>query len=746
MRRFGLGLLICVLVIVAVPASAGAVVVQSVNGQRYGVFLRPGVGVSALRSAQVPTAPRSALASGNVDYNGGPVVHSSAPYLIFWAPPSGSGVAAHSKTVLEQYLSDTAADSGKATDVYSVLRQYTDSTGFADYSQTFSTGQAIVDTHAYPSPIAAGCTTAAGFPNCITDDQIHTELTRLISADSLPSGIGPNAPIYFVITPADTNVCMPGSVCASNAFCAYHSSFTDGSNPVLYSSVPFIVWTLNSTKGCQTDGTQVYQTPNNDQADNIADDLSHELSETITDPLGTAWWNTTGGNEVADNCEEEGPNGPLNGQSLNAYLPTLGGSEPAGTLYDQAINGDHYYTQTDWSNGDVGCRTQTSADTLWRTSPTRSTTQTPWSASTPRRSANSTGSITSVSWNFGDGSTAFSPSAPALINHTYASPGTYTVTLTLVDSFGNLSTVSHSVVADELPTASFTGPTSALAGTAVTFDGSGSSDPDGSITGYSWSFGDGTTSTAGPTTSHTYAAPGTYTVTLSVTDSSGLQSTAVSKQITVDELPTAAFTGPTSATAGTAVTVDGSGSSDPDGSITGYSWSFGDGTTSTAGPTTSHTYAAPGTYTVTLKVTDSRGLQSSAVSHQVVVGAASPTPSLGKVKISGNTAAVTVKCNGAGAATCRVTVELTVTETRSRGTVIAVAATAKTSKKTVVVGKVTATFSGGQTATIHIGLNRTGRQLLAKFHKLRATLTLLSAGKTVARTQITFKAKGTKTK
>jgi PKD repeat protein len=653
-----LGLLVGAVVLAALPASAGAVLVQAHNGQRYGVFLRADVGVSALRSAHIPLSGRVAKADGNVDYNGGPILHSSAPYLIFWDP--SSEITTQSRAVLEQYLSDTAADSGKATNVYSVLRQYTDSTGFADYKQTFSASHAIVDTQAYPA-IASGCTTAAGYPRCITDAQLQAEVTRLISAHSLPTGVGPNAPVYFVITPKDTNICAVGG-CADATFCAYHSSFTDGSNHVLYASVPFIVWTLNSSKGCQVDGTAVYQTPNSDEADNIADNLSHELSETITDPLGTAWYNAynNNGNEVGDNCASEGSLGPLNGQSLNAYLPTLGGGESAGTLYDQGINGDHYYTQTEWSNGDVGCKTQTSADTL--TPQFTDSVNNTIVSFDPTTSTQTEGSITSVSWDFGDGSTAFSTSSPALISHTYAVPGTYTVTLKLVDSFGNAATVSQSVTADELPTASFTGPASGVAGAAVTFDGGGSSDPDGSITGYSWSFGDGKTSAAGPTTPHTYSAPGTHTVTLTVTDSSGLQSTT-SHQVVIS--------------------------------------------------------AAPG-------------------------GALTAIAGVGNVKVTGNTAVVTVTCKGPSAATCSVSLQITVTEASTRGKVVAVAAAKTIRKTTVVVGEVTVTLSGGTTRTIQIGLGETGKQLLAKFHKLKVTLAMMSAGVTVSHTTVTFKEKTTK--
>jgi PKD repeat protein len=67
--------------------------------------------------------------------------------------------------------------------------------------------------------------------------------------------------------------------------------------------------------------------------------------------------------------------------------------------------------------------------------------------------------------------------------------------------------------------------------------------------------------------------------------------------------PTASFTAQMS---GKALSVNGSGSSDPDGNITSYAWDFGDGSTGT-GATATHTYAAPGPYTVTLTVTDDDG-------------------------------------------------------------------------------------------------------------------------------------------
>ena len=162
--------------------------------------------------------------------------------------------------------------------------------------------------------------------------------------------------------------------------------------------------------------------------------------------------------------------------------------------------------------------------------------------------------------------------------------------------------------ANQPPAASLTAsPSSPSTSDTVTFDASGSSDPDGSIQSYSWDFGDGSTAT-GQTASHSYSSSGDYTVELTVTDDSGATDTTT-RTVSVtggNTPPTASFTySPGNPDADEPVTLDASGSSDPDGTVQRYEWDFGDGNTATAtGDTVTHTYSSAGTYTVELTAID----------------------------------------------------------------------------------------------------------------------------------------------
>jgi len=154
----------------------------------------------------------------------------------------------------------------------------------------------------------------------------------------------------------------------------------------------------------------------------------------------------------------------------------------------------------------------------------------------------------------------------------------------------------------------------------VMFDGTGSSDPDGSIASYSWSFDDGTSSELTRPT-HTFRAdtPTTFTVTLIVTDNDGSIASA-SQTIEVgvaDEedpnAPTARITvGPTAGNAPLRVTASAALSRAAEGTLTLYAWEFGDGASAT-GETVTYTYEADANtnFVLTLTVTDDHGRSSS---------------------------------------------------------------------------------------------------------------------------------------
>ncbi|MFM7069525.1 MAG: PKD domain-containing protein [Actinomycetes bacterium] len=253
-------------------------------------------------------------------------------------------------------------------------------------------------------------------------------------------------------------------------------------------------------------------------------------------------------------------------------------------------------------------------------------------------SSDSDGSVASYSWNFGDGGTSTAPNP----SHTYANPGDYTATLTVTDDNGDTGadTVAITVNANQKPTAIANAtPPGGIVPLTVSFTGSGSTDPDGSIQSYAWTFGDGNSSSL-PNPTYTYGAIGSYLATLIVTDDNGAtDSTTVT--ITVNGVPNQAPTAsasatPTSGKEPLTVALSSSGSIDPDGSIQSYIWDFGDGTPTSSLANPSHIYAAAGNYTAQLTVYDNRGATGSAAvtvsvtPNQAPTAKASGTPTSGK--------------------------------------------------------------------------------------------------------------------
>ena len=243
--------------------------------------------------------------------------------------------------------------------------------------------------------------------------------------------------------------------------------------------------------------------------------------------------------------------------------------------------------------------------------------------------------IVSYQWDFGDPHDVDTPQG-TIVTHTYTLPGNYIAKLAVMDEQGEISVRHIPIhVPAPPPTAQFTVNNKfPPAGSAVTFDGSGSSDPDGGELSYNWDFGDGGTA-VGVAVSHIYDTADYYTVILTVTDDEGVQATEDLLLIVQDgvagggtclpggtscggagKAPLATISGlygachACNAYAGEPIVLDGSTSRAAVGWLVEYRWDFGDGDVA-YGPIAEHTYAEPGQVTLTFTVTDNYGVQTS---------------------------------------------------------------------------------------------------------------------------------------
>jgi PKD repeat protein len=224
----------------------------------------------------------------------------------------------------------------------------------------------------------------------------------------------------------------------------------------------------------------------------------------------------------------------------------------------------------------------------------------------------STGTISSWLWDFGDSgsSNAQNPS------HIYTSDGTYTVILTVSGLGGNDSETKVnyiSVSTPPPPVADFSGsPTNGYYPLTVNFTDLST----GQINTWSWTFGDGGTSTL-TSPSHIYQSLGVFTVSLTVTGYGGSDTETKVNYITTSTptLPNADFTA--SQTTGYApLTVNFTDQST--GIVTAWSWTFGDGGTSTA-QNPSHIYNDAGTYTVSLTASNGGGSDNETKTNYITV-------------------------------------------------------------------------------------------------------------------------------
>ena len=216
-------------------------------------------------------------------------------------------------------------------------------------------------------------------------------------------------------------------------------------------------------------------------------------------------------------------------------------------------------------------------------------------------------------WDFGDGKTSNEQNP----THIYDAPGTYTVKLTTVKDNGNDCDSKDETTAELIvypnPVADFTYTSECLNAAILFTDASSVAGTNSQVNAWLWEFGDGTTSTA-QNPKHIYSKPGTYTVKLTTSTSTGCTNQVV-KQVEMFAKPVPVFEAPPVCNAQVSSFTDKSFSVVP---VAGWEWDFDDGTPAVNEQNPNHTYASAGIYNVTLTLTFEEGCQTS-VTQQVVI-------------------------------------------------------------------------------------------------------------------------------
>lgn len=247
-----------------------------------------------------------------LQYNGGPVEQAgSTNYAVFWEP-TGSTVSSTYNSLLTRFFNDIGGST-----LYGVATQYYQGSNQQHIVNSSHLGGTWVDTSDYPTTFSP-----------LTDTDIQNEVTKALNANrTWTTGIGSQV---FVFLAKGENECLPSGACSFSNFCAYHGSFTSGSQTIFYASMPY----ADTNAGAC--GTQGNASPNNDpDADAEISAASHELMESVTDPLLNAWYDPAHA-EIADKC---------------AF--TYGATAPDGS--NITMNGHPYIVQEEFSNAHLAC-------------------------------------------------------------------------------------------------------------------------------------------------------------------------------------------------------------------------------------------------------------------------------------------------------------------------------------------------------------------------------------------------------
>ena len=414
--------------------------------------VRPGPRPSSVRRT---SSPPPATATATLESHGGPVMRSTRVYTIFWQPsvlPSGVQAFPSSPSYTETvngYFAGVAADSGRASNVYSLATQYHGTAGEPiEYLTSFpgsagSYGDTAIDAKPFP---ASGCTdhTEPGgsiLPVCLTEQQLAAEIASVVQANRWQTGL---QDMVFIYTPEGVGGCFgagpesEANQCSYTYYCAYHDGYGTLAKPTIFADMPYA-----ATPTCDDRAR-----PGGSTAGPALDATSHEHNEAITDPTGKGWWDSAGSEATnADYGFENGDLCVLEGYS-ETFGPLLEGSSAAGTpgAFNQIVGGSDYLLQMEWSNLSNRCAQRLPSVSF--TLPATASTGTAVALNSTATTDSSVSPITRYEWTFGDTNTSVDGAGTANVaatTHSFCAPGEYHVKLAVEDQQGDPASVTHAV-------------------------------------------------------------------------------------------------------------------------------------------------------------------------------------------------------------------------------------------------------------------------------------------------------------
>jgi PKD domain len=446
----------CSAAVGAAPAAAivlhgpkGIVPARTGRGH-FGRAPRPGA-----RPARALRALAPAQAHPTLEYHGGPVMRSTSVYTIFWQPsslPIGVQSFPASPSYTESvngYFAGVAADSGRASNVYSLATQYHGTAGEPiEYLTSFpgsagSYGDTAIDAKPFP---ASGCTDLAQpggvtLPVCLTEQQLAAEIESVVKANRWQTGL---QDMVFIYTPQGVGGCFgagpesEANQCSYTYYCAYHDGYGTLAKPTIFADMPYA-----ATPTCDDRAR-----PGGSTAGPALDATSHEHNEAITDPTGKGWWDSAGSEATnADYGFENGDLCVLEGYS-ETFGPLLEGSSAAGMpgAFNQIVGGSDYLLQMEWSDLAGRCAQRLPAVSF--TPPGAAETGGAVSLSAVATTDSPASPISTYEWTFGDANTSVDgadTASTASAAHSFCAPGEYQVKLVVEDKQGDPASVTHAV-------------------------------------------------------------------------------------------------------------------------------------------------------------------------------------------------------------------------------------------------------------------------------------------------------------